>query len=93
MREAAMAKAKKTPPKKRTFPVTPVDPNEINPARFYRWNEVVRLRYFGCGNTALDTLVKAGKISKPVKLGKRMVGWYGREIIQLQRDFAASRAA
>jgi predicted DNA-binding transcriptional regulator AlpA len=58
---------------------------DIAADRFYRRVEVIRNRYFGVGNTALEELIKKGTISPPVKLGHRIVGWFGRDLIENQR--------
>jgi predicted DNA-binding transcriptional regulator AlpA len=62
---------------------------EINPSRFYRIGEVADAKYFGCGKTALDVLIKDGVIPRPTKLGKRMCGYFGRQLIAIQQTLAA----
>ena len=82
-----LKKSKKKSPK---TPKTP-KPYQFIPLyedRFYRRNEVVKHRYLGLGNTALEAKIKSGAIDPPISLGGRATGWFGRTLIKLQSQFA-----
>jgi prophage regulatory protein len=46
------------------------------------WKKPKVIAETGLGNTALYAKVKTGDFPKPVKLGKRAVGWYRSEVVQ-----------
>jgi thiamine kinase-like enzyme len=58
---------------------------EILPDVLYRRSEYEIWPY---GDTQLDELIKTGKIPQPVTIydGRRAQGWYGRTIIQHQKE-------
>jgi hypothetical protein len=66
------------------------DPLPLIPDRFYRKSVVAENKYFGCGITALEDMIRDKKIAPPVRIGRRMVGWFGRYLIQAQRELEQS---
>jgi hypothetical protein len=90
--ECKMARKKKSKPAK-----TPKPPYEflpLVPDRFYRRAEVVANRYLGYSNTQLEEKIKSGEIDPPISLSanSRACGWFGRDIIKLQSQYAAKRS-
>ena len=64
-------------------------PSSLDPRRIYRTEET--RNYLGVGNSTLWEMVRDGRLAKPLKLGPRLRGWLGQDILDRQEVLLAER--